>query len=477
MDPDRRESGRAVMSATPGRRRSGVADVDEATVAGLLELGDRLVGMARPGEHIEVVAAKSADTEVRAFGGDVEHFVASTSCAVGVRLISDGRQGFASAGTFDDDALRSTVVDARDNARFSTVDLDVGLVEPDGLEPVATPLWDPSLSAVVAGDKIALALELERATVAAHPSVFGVESADYTDSVGAVAVVSSTGVRSGSIESNCSLVVYCLASDGGDTATGFGFSLGRGFGELRIEAAAGSAARRAAEQIGATPHPTAVVPVVLDPWVTAQLLGVVGATFSGTEATRGRSLFADRIGEVVASPIVTLVDDPTDADATGATSHDGEGLATRRNVLIEAGVASSLLHDGYSARRFGTNSNGAAVRGVRSTPSAGPQALRLLAGTTSPGTLISRVGDGLYITEVQGLHSGVNPVSGDFSAGAEGRVIRGGELAEPVREITIASTLQRMLTHVLGVGDDPTAMPLDASGLTVAIADVTVSGA
>jgi PmbA protein len=218
--------------------------------------------------------------------------------------------------------------------------------------------------------------------------------------------------------------------------------------------------------------------VVLDPWVTAQLLGIIGFTLSGEAVLKGRSLFADRLGESVASPRFTLVDDPTDIRAFTATDTDGEGLATRRNVLIDGGVLQRFVHNAYSARRAGTVSTGSAVRGgFKSTPGVGTQAVSLLPGTQSQAELLASVGEGILIADVSGLHSGVNPVSGDFSTGAEGLRIRNGELAEPVREFTIASTLQKMLQDITAVGNDVEWLPMSAAGVSVAVSDVTVSGA
>jgi PmbA protein len=207
------------------------------------------------------------------------------------------------------------------------------------------------------------------------------------------------------------------------------------------------------------------------------LLGVVSSGLSGEAVVKGRSLFAGRIGELVAAPTVTLVDDPTDSRAFGAASHDGEGLACRRNVLISDGVLRMFVYDTVSARRAGTSSTGSAVRGgFAGTPGAGCRALLLSPGDASAQEILAAVGDGLYVQSVTGIHSGVNPVSGDFSVGAEGLMIRGGALAEPVREITVASTLQRMLQSVVAIGSDLRWLPGVAAGQTLAIADMQLSG-
>ena len=192
---------------------------------------------------------------------------------------------------------------------------------------------------------------------------------------------------------------------------------------------------------------------------------------------KGRSIFAGRIGEPVAAPGVTLVDDPTDARAYGASSHDGEGLACRRNVLISDGVLRMFVYDTVSARRAGATSTGSAVRGgFAGTPSAGCRALVLSPGSEDYEDILAAVGDGLYVQSVTGVHSGVNAVSGDFSVGAEGLTIRGGVLDQPVREVTVASTLQRMLQSVVHVGADLRWLPGVAAGQTLAIADMQLSG-
>jgi len=217
--------------------------------------------------------------------------------------------------------------------------------------------------------------------------------------------------------------------------------------------------------------------VVLDPWVSAQFLGIVGGTLSGEAVQKGRSLFAERLGDQVAAASLTLIDDPTNPAAFTATATDGEGLATRRNVLMQDGRLEKFVHNSYTARRAGTASTGSAVRGYSSTPGVGVQAVSVQPGQLSPDALIAGITDGLLVQGVSGLHSGVNPVSGDFSTGAEGLRIRNGELAEPVREFTIASTLQKMLLEVTAVGDDLVWLPMKAAGVTLVIAELTVSGA
>jgi PmbA protein len=444
----------------------------------LLAVADRIVALAGAGEQVEAVVVRGLDTEIKVYGGEVESLSSAQSQGAGVRVVVDGRQGFAYAGSLDPDVLLETLAEARDNARFATPDEFIGLAEPDGVEAPSLDLYRDDLASSPTDAKVALAAELERAVLGADPRITGIETAEYVDSLSEAAIATTTGLRTTSRESSCYLATYAMASDGGDDAqTGFGFSVGRRLDDLDVAAAAADAATRATRLLGARQPRSERVTVVLDPWVTAQLLGLVASTLSGEAVLKGRSLFAQRLGEQVASPLVTLVDDPTDVRAYTATETDGEGLAARRNVLLDGGVLQRFVHNAYTARRAGTSSTGNAVRGYSSTPGVGCMAVSLVPGTASQAELLAQVGDGVLIADVAGLHSGVNPVSGDFSTGAEGLRIRGGELAEPVREFTIASTLQKMLHDVRAVGADLEWLPMSAAGVSLVVGDVTVSGA
>lgn len=442
----------------------------------LLDVADRVLAWARDGEQVEVVVGRSCSTEVRVYEGEVESLSSAESAGVGVRVIADGRQGFAYAGTLDPDVLGEVLADARDNAAFGTPDEYLGLAEPDGVAVAELDLFRPGLAEVPTEQKVAMALELERAVRAADARITGIEAAEYADSVGEGVVVSTTGIRATGIESGCYLGAYPLASDGADTKTGFGFSVGREPSELDISVAAADAARRATRLLGATKPSGGRMTVVLDPYVTAQLLSILAGTLNGEAVLKGRSLFADRLGDEIASPLVTLVDDPTNPLAYTATDTDGEGLATRRNVLVGDGVLRKFAHNAYTARRAGTTSTGSAVRGFKSTPGVGCRAVSVLPGKLTQPELIAQVGDGILVSSVAGLHSGVNSVSGDFSTGAEGLRISGGALGEPLREFTIASTLQRLLRDVVAIGCDVEWLPMSAAGVSLVVRDVTVSG-
>jgi PmbA protein len=291
-----------------------------------------------------------------------------------------------------------------------------------------------------------------------------------------VAIATSTGIASYGRGTSCQLSVSALAVSGPETRIGGGVSAGRSPDELDLDVAASDAVDRAVRLFGAVKPPSQRLTVVFEPRLAAVLLGIAGGTLTGERVLKGRSPFADRVGERIASPLVTLVDDPTDQRSFGAVPFDGEGLATRRNVLLEQGVLRGFLHNTYSGRRAGTASTGSAVRGYASTPGVGCQALALAPGEGTLDELIGAVDRGLLVQSLTGLHSGVNPVSGDFSVGAEGLMIRGGALAEPVREVTIASTLQRLLLDIRAVGADLEWRPGGTAACTIVIDDVSLSG-
>ena len=447
----------------------------------LLELARRVVGAAGEHEQVEAYVARSHETEVRVFDGDVESLSVAGVDGVGVRVVVDHRQGYAWAGSLDPEVVDETLAEARDNAAFGEPDDWYGLAGPGdvgSVAPVALDVWREELLGVSADDKVALALEVERATRAADARVRGVEFAGYDDTAVETAVANSFGLESTTRRTLCSCTAFAMAGDDDATQTGMGFSAGRTVADLDVGEAAGDAAERAVRLLGATQPPSRRLPVILDPLVTRSLLGIVGSALGGEAVLKGRSMFVDREGEDVAAPGVTLVDDPTLADAFGAATHDSEGVPTRRVELIAGGRLTGFLHNVYTGRRAARATTGSAVRsGFKSAPGVGARALHLDPGRLTPDEVLASVPEALYVQSVSGLHSGTNPVSGDFSVGVEGLMVRDGAFAEPVREVTIASTLQRILLDVEQVGADLTWLPGGAAGVTLLVGEMTMSGA
>lgn len=445
-------------------------------VPDLQAIADRIVAQAKPGEQIEAYIGRGGETSVRVYEGELEHFVSAQSAGVGIRVIKDGRTGVAYAGTLDESAISEVLADARDNVQFGNPDEFAGLATPDGVEPVPQKFWDEALANYPTDQKVALTKDLEQRALAADSRV-RTESANYDDGWDESAFATTTGIRISGRSNGCYVSVVTLADDGDETQTGFGFSVGDSPNDFNLDKAAREAADRATRLLGATKPSSKRTTIVLDPYVTSQFISILSSAFSGENVSKGRSIFADRLNEQVAVPSFTLVDDPTNKLAYTSTDIDGEGLAARRNVLIEDGVLKMFVHSSYSARRMKTRSTGNATRGgFAGSPGVGCLAMQVTPGSKSQAELIAGIDDGVLIQEVSGLHSGVNPISGDFSTGASGMTISKGVVGAPIREFTIGSTLQRMLLDIVAIGNDVDWLPMRAAGLSLVIRDVTISG-
>jgi PmbA protein len=446
-------------------------------MSGLLDLAAKVAGTAGAREQVEAFVGRSTSTSVRVHGGAVESLTQASAAGIGVRVVEDGRQGFAWAGSLDDEVIAEVLAEARDNVRYAQPEPWVGLAEPDGVEPPPIDLWREGLAAQPTERKVDLALELERAVRARDPRISGVRTAQWADGAGEGAVATSTGIAVAGRSTFCHLSVQAIARGADDeTTTGYGVSVGREPDDLSLDEAADDAVERATRLLGAVQPASGTVTLVLEPRMAATLLGVVAGTLNGESVLKQRSPFAERVGQPIASPVITLVDDPTDPLSLGADSHDGEGLATRPVPLIVDGVLQGFLHNTTTGRRAGVPSTASAVRGYRSTPGVGAQALALATGAGSLDDLVAAVDHGILVQSMTGLHSGVNPVSGDFSVGVEGLMLRGGQRAEPVREATIASTLQRLLLDVSAVGGDREWTPGGTGAAVLVIPGVTLSG-
>jgi PmbA protein len=423
-------------------------------VSDLGELARAAVEAMSGDEAVEAYAEEARTTEVKAHKGEVEGLSFSESRGVGVRVVSDGRLGYAYAADPSADEVREAVARARENAAFGTEDEHNVLPASSAAEPL-TALFRESLAGTPTDRKVDIALELERLSTSSDPRVRKVDHTQVGDAVSRVAIASTIGVDAEYARTDCWAVVEALAEDGDETQAGWSFRVGRDLDELGWRDVATEAVQRASRILGATKPPTARVPVVLDPFAASSFLGVLAGALSAEAVQKGRSLFAPLVGEAVGSELFTVVDDGRLLEGPAAAPFDDEGVPTGRTELFSAGVLNGFLHNAYTAHRGGTTSTGNARRGgYKSVPGVGTTNFYLEAGSTEIDEILSRSDGGVLIQDVSGVHSGANPISGEFSVGATGVRIAGGELGEPLREMTIASTLPEMLKAVSGVGSD-----------------------
>ena len=435
--------------------------------------------LAAGAEQAEAYAQRDSGREIRVHDGEVESLTAATERGVGIRAWIGTRAGYAYGTDLSDGGVREVAGRAATAARVADEDEFAGPPQPDGAQPELSGIHDPDLAAWPSERLVELALEVERTALQHDERVTGVEQAVYADSEDEVAIRSSTGVEGGYRSSSCFAYLQALAEGEGAKETGLGFGMGRGPARLDPEAIGREGAERAAAMIGAGKPPSRACPVLFDPTVAASFSGLIGGVLGADAVQRGRSPFAELLGEEVASEALVLHDDGLDPDGLESSPCDGEGTPRSRTSLVEGGTLRTFLHDTYTARRGGMKPTGnAGRRGYRSAPSVSTSNLVLAPGALGFSELLAAAGEGVYVTDVAGLHSGVNPVSGVFSVGASGHLISGGELAEPVREFTIASDLVSMLRAVREAGSEARWVPFGGSVLTppLLIAEMTVSG-
>jgi PmbA protein len=450
-------SGAAELEAAAGRA------VDAALAAGASDA--------------EAYAEERTEREIRVYDGAVESLTDATSRGIGIRAFLDGRWGYAYGTDLSEAGLGELAAAARGAAAIADPDPDAGLPDKCGAAEVG-PLRSAGLDAWGTERKVELALAAERAA-RAHPKVSQVEQVVYADTDGAHALANSRDFA-GSFEASAAWAyVSAFAGEGSDLMTGLGLGMGRGPEALDPEAIGSEAAGRAAALAGARQPKSRRCPVVFDTLVAASFLGFIGGMLSADAVQRGRSLFADREGEEVATEALRLADDATLPDGLASGPFDGEGSPRRRLRLIEDGRLLTFLFDCRTARRAGRETTASAERSsYHSPPSVGTSNLVVEPGEATLDELAARAGEGLYVTDVAGLHSGVNPVSGTFSVGATGRLIEGGELAEPVREITIASDLVTMLRSIEAVGSEARWVPFGGSvrAVPLLLGEMAISG-
>jgi PmbA protein len=426
-------------------------------VSELRDLVQAALSAATDGEQVEAYAEEERRTEVSALRGEVEGMTFAESRGVGVRVIRDERLGYAWAADPTEDEVRASVAAARENAALA--EPDASNVLPDAATVVPMPeLYRSESASIAADDKVRMALDLERYAVSRDPRVTKVDLAQVGDEVSRVALASTTGVDLSYERTDAWVVAVTLAVEGDETQVGFSFTIARGLDQLAWEPIADEAVDRAVQMLGADKPETAKVPVILDPFAASSFLGVLAGALNADNVLKGRSLFADMVGQEVGAPAFTLIDDGRRADGPGACPFDGEGVPSGRTELFTGGVLNGFLHSTYTARRAGggQRSTGNAKRGgYKSAPGVGTSNFFVEAGDRSLDGLRSDAAGGVLIMDVSGVHSGANPISGEFSVGATGRRIGpDGSLGEPLREMTIASTLPEMLQSVRAVGSD-----------------------
>ncbi|MBK8998414.1 MAG: TldD/PmbA family protein [Myxococcales bacterium] len=445
----------------------------------LLALAAGLVERARAlgADVAEVTARAGWELSAKVRLGEPELVEEAGHRGVSLRVIKQQRVAVTSTSDLSEAGLARCVSDALMLAELSEPDSFAGPADPADLAPRPYPdldLFDPAVAEITADVAVERATRAERAALDFDPRITLSEGATFSRTVGSSARVISNGFSGAQRGSYASLVVSPVAEDeGGKRRRGFHWSARRHVAELDDDAAVGrEAARRTLAKLGARKVPTCEAPIVFDPDVARSLIGTFAGCIMGGSIWRKSSYLVGREGSSVASPLVTLIDDPLIPRAPGSRPYDGEGLPSRRNVVVDCGVLRTYLLDCYSARKLGSKSTGsAAVSGGSIGPSTSN--FILSPGQQSREELIASTERGLYVTEMMGF--GFNAITGDYSRGASGFWIENGKLTFPVSEVTVSSNLDAMLKNIDAVAND-LELKTSTAAPTFRVSKMTIAG-
>jgi PmbA protein len=445
----------------------------------LRDVAQRLVrdALAAGARAADALAGESDGLEVAVRLGAVEKLKRARERRAGLRVFVGDSTAIVSTADLSAAGLADLARDACALARATAPDPHAGLPDPEDLatEQPDLGLYDAASETLDTDACLARARQAEDAALAAAPEIDNSEGAEFGGGGGQVAYASSLGFAGAYSGSSFSLVVTPVARRDGSMQRDYWYTSGRILAGLDAPAAVGAeAARRALRRLGARRVPTTECPVVFDPETAASLLRHLAGAIAGTTLYRRASFLLDRLGERVASPAMTVIDDPLRPGGAASRPFDGEGVASRRRVVLADGVLETYLLDSYSARRLGMRPTGHASRAAGDAPGVSSTNLHLAAGPHTPEAIVASVPAGLYVTELIGF--GVNLVTGDYSRGAAGLWIENGELAYPVEEITIAGNLRDMLAGVEMVGNDLRFRGA-TSAPTIKVGRMTVAGA
>lgn len=403
----------------------------------------------------DIVVADGETFSVQVRVGVVDRLSKAREKRMGLRVFVGKRSACTSTSDFSTESLHRLVDETCTLAKAVVPDEVSGL--PDALQMAKDwPDLDLYDSTKLDPDhQIELAKRAEAAAMTEDQRITNSEGADFDSSSGRVVLGNSHGFIGEYRSSSFSLAVSPIATDSesGGMQRDSWYEVQRKFGKLSSPESIGQeAARRTLRRLGARKVATKRVPVIFDQETAGSLLGNLCSAVSGYGLYKRASFLLDQLGNRIASDLITVYDDGRMEGGLGSRPFDGEGLATRKNTIVERGVLKSYLLDTYSGKKLGLASTGNASRSVGESPSVGPTNFYLVPGGKSPQDIVESVKDGLYVTELIGF--GINMVTGDYSRGACGFWIENGELAYPVEEITIAGNLKQMFQDIEMVGND-----------------------
>lgn len=459
------------------------AQMTETTVRELCDIAQLAVELAKAAgaDDAEALVRDGSELTAKVRLGEPELVQEAGSRALGLRVLRGGKRAVTYTSDLRRESLAALCSETVTLAELAERD-DFALPPDRSLLATTLPaldLYDPTVGEVDAAWALRQAIAGEAAARGYDPRVTNSEGATWSRVLGATAMATSGGFVGGYRGSYASLVVEPLCDDNTDPTNpkkrnGYWWTGARFMSELEAAEAVGiEAARRTVATLGSRKVETQECPIVFDPDVARSIVGTIFSVANGSSFWRKSSYLVGREGQQVASSIVSVIDDPLIPRAPGSRPFDGDGLPTRKNPVIERGVLAPVLCDVYSARKLGRASTGSAGRGIGGNPSPTTSNLIMERGAMTRAQLLKATPRGLYVTSLMGF--GFNPVTGDFSRGASGFWIEGGELTFPVSEITIAANFDEILKRIDLVADD-LSLRTSTAAPTFRVSHMTVAG-
>lgn len=406
-------------------------------------------------DEVDVILVDSTNSNIKVRLGKIEELKQSNPKGLGIRVLKKKRTALTHTSDFREDSVKKLVAQTVELADVTGKDKFSGLPEKSllGISDTNLALYDRKIESLSTEDKIKMAKEVEEIGMAQDPLIKNSEGANWEDSRSKVVLANSLGFFGEQEYSSCSLSLSLVAEKDGIKQTDYWWTTSRFFDNLEpIDSVAKEAARRTIRKIGSKKPKTKKVPVVFDPDVGSDFLRIISTAVLGSGIYRKNSFLVDKLNEQIAVRDMNIVDDGILPDGLGSRRFDGEGLPSRRNVVLENGVLKTYLCDCYSARKINHHTTANASRGITSGPSPASTNFYMENGEIDPEDIIASVKDGLYITSVHWV--GVNYVTGDYSRGAEGVWIENGKLTYPVQEFTVASNMLDMMKSIEMIGND-----------------------
>jgi PmbA protein len=408
--------------------------------------------------------------------GELETLKEAGSRGAGLRVLIGKRMGASYTSDLTKEGIAQMVRSAIDLAAVTTEDPHAGLPDADEFGSLTTDLklYSNRTAELPTEERISMAKRAEGAALAADDRITNSEGGSFDSSTSGRVFANSRGFSGSYRSSYCSVSAVPVATMNGEMERDYWFTIARDYSTLEAPEDVGrKAAQRVLRRLGAVKVDTQKVPIIFEPRVARSLLGHIFEAVDGRSIYRNASFLAGKLGEKIASEMITVIDDGTIPGLFGSQPFDDEGVPTRRTPVIERGVLKNYLLNTYTGRKLGMKTTGNASRGITGNAGIGHGNFFLEAGVTAPEDILRSVKNGFYVTELIG--SAVNTVTGDYSRGAVGIWIKDGELAFPVSEVTIAGTLQEMLNGVTAIGTD-LEFQGSVSAPTIMFGEMTVAG-